>query len=54
MSRHIYYKLRLVDADIRLLLQRTDDVKASKNRMHLDLETDYVEAEVRRFEALDR
>lgn len=51
-SRHIYRKLRLADADIRILLQRTDDVKASKNRMHLDLETDDVEAEVRRLEAL--
>src|ERR1700761_923960 len=28
--------------------ERTDDVKAFKNRMHLDLETDDVEAEVRR------
>jgi predicted enzyme related to lactoylglutathione lyase len=51
-SRHIYRKLRLADADIRILLQRTDDVKASKNRVHLDLETDDVEAEVRRLEAL--
>ena len=51
-SHHIYRKLRLADADIRILLQRTDDVKASKNRMHLDLETDNVEAEVRRLEAL--
>lgn len=51
-SRHIYRKLCLADADIRILLQHTDDVKASKNRMHLDLETDDVEAEVRRLEAL--
>ena len=51
-SRHIYRKLRLADSDIRILLQRTDDVKASKNHMHLDLETDDVEAEVRRLEAL--
>ena len=35
-----------------MLLQRTDDVKTSKERMHLDLETDDVEAEVQRLEAL--
>lgn len=51
-SRHIYRKLRLANADIRILLQRTDDVKASKNRMHLDLETDDMQAEIRRLEAL--
>jgi predicted enzyme related to lactoylglutathione lyase len=51
-SRHIYRKLRVPDTEIRILLQRTDDVKASKNRMHLDLETDDVEAEVRRLEGL--
>jgi Glyoxalase-like domain len=32
--------------------QRTDDEKVSKERMHLDLETDDVEAEVQRLEAL--
>ena len=51
-SRHIYRKLRLADADIRILLQRTGDEKVSKNRVHLDLETDDVEAEVRRLEEL--
>lgn len=51
-SRHIYRKLRLPDADIRILLQRTDDTKVSKERMHLDIETDDVEAEVKRLEAL--
>jgi predicted enzyme related to lactoylglutathione lyase len=51
-SRHIYRKLRLADTDTRILLQRTDDAKASKNRMHVDLETDDVEAEVKRLEAL--
>jgi hypothetical protein len=35
-----------------VLLQRTDDEKVSKERMHLDLESDDVEAEVRRLEAL--
>jgi hypothetical protein len=39
------------DLPLRVLLQRTDDVKASKERMHLDLETDD-EAEVKRLEAL--
>ena len=34
------------------MLQRTDDDKVAKERMHLDLETDDVEAEVRRLEAL--
>ena len=51
-SRHIYRRLRLPDSDIRILLQRTDDTKLSKERMHLDLETDDVDAEVRRLEAL--
>lgn len=51
-KRDIYRKLRLPDSDIRLLLQRTDDAKAAKNRTHLDLETDNVEAEVRRLEKL--
>ena len=40
------------DSEIRILLQLADDEKASKERMHLDLETDDVEAEVRRLEAL--
>jgi hypothetical protein len=51
-SRHIYRRLRLPDAEIRVLLQRPGDEKVSKERMHLDLETDDVEAEVRRLEAL--
>jgi len=51
-SRHVYRKLRLPDSEIRVLLQRTDDPKVSKERMHLDLESDDVEAEVRRIEAL--
>ena len=45
-------KLRLPDSAIRILLQKTADEKTSKERMHLDLETDDVEAEVRRLEAL--
>jgi Glyoxalase-like domain len=51
-SRHIYRRLRVPDSDVRVLLQRTDDEKVAKNRMHLDLETDDVEAEVQRLEAL--
>lgn len=51
-GRHVYRKLRLPDSAIRLLLQKTTDEKAGKERMHLDLETDDVEAEVRRLEAL--
>jgi predicted enzyme related to lactoylglutathione lyase len=51
-SRHIYRRLRLPDSDIRVLLQRTDDKKVSKERMHIDLETDDVETEVKRLEAL--
>ena len=51
-SRHVYRRLRLPDSDVRILLQRTDDPKTGKERMHLDLETDNVEAEVHRLEAL--
>lgn len=51
-SRPIYRRLRLPDSEIRILLQKTSDQKAGKERMHLDLETDDVEAEVRRLEAL--
>ncbi|WP_395109221.1 VOC family protein [Actinomadura sp. SCN-SB] len=51
-SRPIYRKLRLPSSDIRILLQRTHDRKLSKERMHLDIETDDVEAEVQRLEAL--
>jgi catechol 2,3-dioxygenase-like lactoylglutathione lyase family enzyme len=51
-SSGVYRKLRLPASDIRILLQKTGDVKFSKERMHLDLETDDVEAEVKRLEAL--
>jgi predicted enzyme related to lactoylglutathione lyase len=51
-GRHVYRRLRLPDSDIRVLLQHTDDEKLSKERMHLDLEADDVEAEVQRLEAL--
>jgi predicted enzyme related to lactoylglutathione lyase len=51
-SRLIYRRLRLPDSEIRILLQRTNDAKTSKERMHLDIETDNVEAEVERLRAL--
>ena len=51
-SQPVYRMLRLPDSDIRILLQKTADPKSSKERMHLDLETDDVEAEVKRLEAL--
>src|SRR5919198_670526 len=51
-SSHVYRQLRLPDSEIRVLLQLTNDKKIAKNRMHLDLETDDVEAEVQRLEAL--
>ena len=52
ISSHVYRRLRLPDSDVRILLQRTDDPKTHKERMHLDLESDDVEAEVRRLETL--
>ena len=51
-SRHIYRRLRLPDSGIRILLQKTSDEKTAKERMHLDLEANDVEAEVARLEAL--
>jgi catechol 2,3-dioxygenase-like lactoylglutathione lyase family enzyme len=51
-SRHVYRRLRLPDTEVRVLLQFTDDPKVSKEHMHLDLETDDVEAEVVRLETL--
>jgi len=51
-SSNIYRHLRLPDSEIRILLQKTGDQKLSKERMHLDLETDDVEAEVKRLETL--
>jgi len=51
-SPHVYRKLQLPDSEIRVLLQKTHDPKVAKERMHLDLESDDVEAEVKRLEAL--
>lgn len=54
-SRHVYRRLRLPDSELRVLLQRTVESKLAKDRkerMHLDLEAENVEAEVRRLEDL--
>jgi predicted enzyme related to lactoylglutathione lyase len=51
-SSQVYRKLRLPDSDVGILLQRTADPKKHKERMHLDLESDNVEAEVCRLETL--
>lgn len=51
-SSKVYRRLRIPDSDIRVLLQLTDDSKGKKERMHLDLETDDVTAEVHRLEQL--
>ena len=51
-SRPVYRRLRLPDSDIRILLQKTDDPKKHKERMHLDIETDDQAAEIERLEAL--
>ena len=50
-SSKVYRRLHLPDSEVRVLLQLTTDPKIGKERMHLDLETDDVEAEVHRFEA---
>jgi hypothetical protein len=52
VTGRVYHHLQLPDSDTRILLQRTNDEKASKERMHLDLETDDVETEVKRLETL--
>lgn len=51
-SSGVYSQLRLPDSEIRILLQLTHDPKIKKERMHLDIETDDVEAEVVRLEQL--
>lgn len=51
-SRTVYRRLALPASSIRILLQRTTDPKTHKERMHLDIETDDVDAEVTRLEAL--
>jgi predicted enzyme related to lactoylglutathione lyase len=51
-SRTVYRRLRLPDAEIRILLQLIGDTKTSEERMHLDIETDDVDAEVARLKEL--
>lgn len=51
-SRAVYRRLRLPDSEIRILLQLTSDQKVAKAYVHLDIETDDVESEVRRLEIL--
>jgi hypothetical protein len=51
-SQSVYRRLRLPDSEIRILLQRTSDLKTSKERMHLDIETGDVRAEVERLRTL--
>jgi Glyoxalase-like domain len=52
ISSGVYRHLRLPDSEIAVLLQKTNDEKISKERMHLDLEADDVEAEIKRLEVL--
>lgn len=47
-----YAGLRDGDVGLTVLLQRVPEPKTAKSRVHLDFETDDVEAEVRRLEAL--
>lgn len=51
-SEHVYRRLVLPDSNLRVLLQRTDDVKIGKTRVHLDIETNDVEQEVQRLESV--
>jgi predicted enzyme related to lactoylglutathione lyase len=52
-SSKVYRRIRLPDSEIRALLQLTHDPKVFKERMHLDLETEDVETELRRREAFN-
>ncbi len=47
-----YASLEPTTTGLRILLQRVPDAKSAKNRVHLDIETDDIDAEVRRLEAL--
>lgn len=51
-SAHIYGRLKLPEDEIRVLLQLVPEAKLCKARVHLDIESDDVEAECRRLEAL--
>ncbi|OGY56962.1 MAG: hypothetical protein A2Y84_00735 [Candidatus Colwellbacteria bacterium RBG_13_48_8] len=51
-SDTVYRRLKLPDSDIRILLQLVPEKKTCKTRIHIDIETDDVEAEVKRLERL--
>jgi predicted enzyme related to lactoylglutathione lyase len=44
----VYARINVPGTSTRLLLQRVDDEKLSKNRCHIDIATDDVDAEVER------
>ncbi len=45
-----YRRLKIPDNDIRILLQLVPEEKTSKTRIHIDIETDDIEAEASRLE----
>ncbi len=47
-----YRALNAMPGGLRILLQEVPEAKTAKSRIHLDIETDDVEAEVRRLEGL--
>lgn len=47
-----YRALKAMPGGLRILLQQVPEPKTAKSRIHLDIETDDVEAEVRRLEVL--
>ena len=51
-SESIYQRLTLPDSNIHILLQLVPEKKASKSRVHIDIETNDVESEVSRLELL--
>jgi len=51
-SVHVYGRLRVPGTAVRLLLQVVPESKLVKNRVHLDLESDDVEAECTRLVGL--
>lgn len=51
-STHVYRRLKLPDSNLRILLQLVPEEKQTKTRIHLDIESDDVELECRRLEAL--
>lgn len=52
MEQQIYRRLRLPGENVRVLLQAVPESKSSKTRVHVDIETDDVDAEVKRLKAL--